>query len=115
VPLPGQPEIADRNQPPAGAIAGTIAVREGVKLLDISKRMMGLALDPGSYADLQRPMARLERAGGQRFGIVVSVMDRKHARLVRGDGHDDRRQFDRHGVRVGLHRVIVLLNSRCGR
>ena len=57
---------------------GAIAVGEGVKLLDIAQRMMGLALDPGPQPDLERPMARLERAGGQR----LAVLDRKDARLA---------------------------------
>src|SRR6266436_3278057 len=71
VPLSGQAEIADRNQPLPGAVTGAITVREGIKLLDIAEWMMGLALDPGSQADLKSPMARLERAGGQRFEVLV--------------------------------------------
>src|SRR5215831_19021742 len=58
--LPGQPEIADRNQPFPGTVTGAIAVREGIELLDIAKRMMGLALDPGPQADLEGAMTRLE-------------------------------------------------------
>jgi hypothetical protein len=96
--LPGQPEIADRNQTFAGAVMCAITICEGVKLLDVPQRMMGLALDPGSEPDLERPMARLERAGGQRFG----VLDRKDARLLPGDGHDDRGQLDWDGVMIGF-------------
>src|SRR5262249_31838823 len=40
VPLTGQPEIADRNQPLPGAVTGAIAIREGIELLDIAERMM---------------------------------------------------------------------------
>jgi hypothetical protein len=79
-----------------------ITVGEGVKLFDISKRMMGLALDPGSQPYLERPMARLERAGGQRFG----VLDRKDARLLPGDCHDDRGQLDRDSVMIGFGQCL---------
>src|SRR5262249_10237414 len=62
----------------------------------------GLALDPGSQADLKRPMTRLERAGGQGFGILVGVMDGKDARLLGGDSDDDRGELDRDGGMIGF-------------
>src|SRR4029077_13794979 len=62
--LAGQAEIADRHHMKP-AIADAVPVGEGIKLLDISQRMMRLLLDPGPQPGLQRSMRYLERTGGQ--------------------------------------------------
>lgn len=68
-----------------------IAVRECVELLDITKGMMRLALDPRTQARLQATMPLLERTGRQ----SGAVLDGKHARLIVRHRDEKRGQLDR--------------------
>src|ERR1700693_5346138 len=54
-------------------------------------------------------MRRHERTGGQRFG----VLDGENERLLPGDGHDDRSQFDWDGVMIKMMiNIIVSFGQR---
>src|SRR5260221_1708820 len=48
MPLTGETEIADRDDMAPDAGLGPVAIGEGIELLDIAERMMGLSLDPGA-------------------------------------------------------------------
>ncbi len=100
--LARQAEIADRDHA-AARCRRPVAVGEGVELLDIAERMMGLLLHPGAQAGLQRAVRQLERAGRQRRAAV----DGQHARLAVGDRDDHRDQFGG-GLRRGDRRRLVL-------
>ena len=64
--------------------------------------MVGLPLDPGAHARLQRPMRQLERARRQRSTITNG----EHARLAIGDRDDHRDKFGG-GLRGGDRRRLV--------
>src|SRR3954471_20635391 len=50
--LPGQAEITDRDHSPPGILRGAVAIGEGVELLDVAERMVGLLLHPSAQAGL---------------------------------------------------------------
>ncbi len=58
--LTRQAEIADGDHPLARFRPALVG--EGVELLDIAERMVGLLLHPGPHAGLQRAVGQLERA-----------------------------------------------------
>ena len=72
-----------------------ILVGERVELLDIAERKLGLPLDPGPQARLQRPMRELERPGRQ--GALV--LDGQDPRLARGHGDEHRDEIGRDRAR----------------
>ena len=74
---------------------GARAIGEGVELLDIAQRMMGLALDPGAQAGLQRGMIAFERTGRQQRALLQG----QHLRLLADQGDQHRIEFD--GDRTG--------------
>src|SRR5262249_5746705 len=76
--LARESEVGDRHEAPAGAGFRAVAVGEGVELLDIAQRMVGLALDPGAQAGLQRRMIAFERSGRKQR----TVFQGKHLRCV---------------------------------
>ena len=96
--LAREPKIGDRDD----AIAHrrfAVAVGEGIELLDIAQRMMGLAFDPGAHAGLQGRVIALERAGGQQ-GAVLQGQD---LRLVIDQRHQHCIEFDGDGTGTGGH------------
>src|SRR5262245_31554299 len=94
--LPGETEIADRDQALVAAPMQAIPIGEGVELFEVAQRVVRLVLHPGAYAHLQAAMPRGERACRQR----PPVLNREHAWLLVRDRDQNRRQFDRLQLRL---------------
>jgi hypothetical protein len=88
-----------------------VAVGEGVELLDIAEGMVGLRLDPGAQARLQRAMTLFERAGGQGGAIP----DGHDPRLAAGHRHNDRDQVGCDHVLGWLSVGTLVLLRHAGR
>ena len=88
-----QAEIADRDRARAAGVAATIAIGEGVELLDVAEGVAGLPFHPGAQTRLQRAALDLEGARRQREAVV----DRHHLRPPVGDRdqHGDQLDGDR--------------------
>ena len=90
----GETEIADRHDALPSVRGRPVAVGEGVELLDIAQRMVGLSFDPGAQAALQRRMFGRKGSGRQER----AVLQRQHQRLVRRQGDQHCIEFDGNGV-----------------
>ena len=97
--LAGKAEIADGDAMQRAGVCGAAAVGEGVKLLDIAKRMVRLGFDPGPQARLQRAVRELERAARQR----ARIRNRHDLGVAVGDRHQ-------HGDKIGGDRIA---RTRC--
>src|SRR6185437_1550945 len=68
--LADEAEIADRNRVRVRRLIAPVGIRERVELLDVTKRMAGLPLDPRAQSRLERAMSNLERPRRQRAPVI---------------------------------------------